>query len=110
MKKKSVSRLTAHEGFTPGPWTVVEGKSENREMSRIIKTTTGEYEPMLIGYVLRDWANGQQQEEDNGNARLISAAPELLAVVLERFNGITSEEEWAKKAQAAIRKAEGRKS
>jgi hypothetical protein len=99
-----------------GPWTVILGRDECREMSRIVQTHKSGHqpEPMLIGYALREWANVRQQQEDDANARLMAASPDLLAACEAAHAMIQSSYcedgetiEMAERLSAAIARAKG---
>ena len=81
MAKKKQAVATPLQAHTPGPWKVILGDAGIRQMSRIVREDKSDYqsEPMLIGYVIRESENAQQQAEDDANALLIAAAPDLLA-------------------------------
>lgn len=92
---------------TPGPWTMKEGDAERREMSHVFKADDPEY---LIAYVMCEWRNQHQRAQDLADARLIAAAPDLLAALQFAFAHCNPtqgrEEEW-RCIPAAIRKATG---
>jgi predicted metal-dependent phosphoesterase TrpH len=92
---------------TPGPWAFTEGDADRRAMSEIHKA---EDKTFQIGYVTTEWRNPKQRAEDLANARLIAAAPDLLAV-LERYvaadSGDETEDQLHRDAVAAITKARG---
>lgn len=67
---------------TTGPWAFSEGDRERRGMSEIIKANDKQFR---IGWVLCDHLNNLQRAEDISNARLIAAAPELLAACKSAF-------------------------
>jgi hypothetical protein len=64
---------------TPGPWAFTEGDADRRAMSEIHKA---EDKTFQIGYVTTEWRNPKQRAEDLANARLIAAAPDLLAALV----------------------------
>ena len=97
---------------TPGPWQAVLGDPERREMSRIVRVEQTRYqtEPWLIGYVVRESVNQEQQAEDDANARLMAAAPEmydmLVRLAREALAGDVLDV-TAREAVALLKKANG---
>lgn len=96
-----------------GPWAFEEGDREKRDMARIFKAKDREF---LIGYTLCDFRNELQRAEDVANARLMAAAPDLLAacewlVKASESNGYFGSNDKPTKmlvdARAAIEKAKG---
>lgn len=84
--------MTKH---TPGPWHWIAGdESTHRELM----IEPGENSILYHG---SDWPMKE------ANARLIAAAPELLAAVHAAVDGIDSTAPWAVKCRAAIAKATG---
>ena len=61
---------------TPGPWAYREGRAEMRESSTVHKADDPEF---ILGHVICESVNKAQRTEDVANARLIAAAPDLLA-------------------------------
>jgi hypothetical protein len=100
---------------TPGPWRIIV-PTETDAMTDIMAnppTYTGD-EPWRVAYVLRD-RNPLQHPEDEANARLIAAAPELLeacrrvaarATELVMLGALPLDD--VRVVQLAIAKAEGR--
>ncbi len=92
---------------TPGPWQV-----GNRHPCRIIANNGGAYD--LIGTTCEIDDEGTEYEHQVANARLIAAAPELLASLKFMLAGAEAEPSMAiykahiEQARAAILKAEGR--
>lgn len=66
----------------PGPWKLIEGSTKHHEMSKVVVDAAAGDE-FVIGYVITDHANKEARAEDMANARLIAAAPELLAACEE---------------------------
>ena len=110
---------------TAGPWKFVEGDAETRAMSPIFagpgsKLDWDNSKQTLIGWALCD-SNRNQRPEDIANARLIAAAPDLLASLCEVLGTVDVSErapselgfsltctvEAARKARSAIAKAMG---
>ena len=93
---------------TSGPWTIECGKNYSNEI--VGKSKTGK------DWVLaRTTAAKVGRDQDDANARLIAAAPDLLEALKEAQDYIASEERAyemvnpvAVMARAAIAKAEGR--
>lgn len=63
---------------TPGPWALTEGNRDLRQMTFIHKK-----DDFLIGYALCESVHEKQRAEDLDNAKLIAAAPELLAALID---------------------------
>ena len=61
---------------TPGPWAFKEGDASRNAMSDVFKATDEDFK---IANVVCESRNVKVREIDIGNARLIAAAPELLA-------------------------------
>lgn len=101
---------------TPGPW-LIEGRMLPNRMSAVIVYGDGVWIASVNGdhnsNSSRPVGGFPSNDEGNANARLIAAAPELLACVkvgLERLalNNCEGEEnEFIDQFQAAIAKAEG---
>jgi hypothetical protein len=70
---------------TPGPWRVVVPPAFGATTAEIV---AGEGEPFPIASVLRD-RRPRQRLEDDANAHLIAAAPELLAVLKAALTELT---------------------
>lgn len=65
---------------TPGPWKMIEGKADLRQMSSIVLANDPDYQ---IAYVNTEWSHKAGREQDLANARLIAAAPDLLRIALK---------------------------
>lgn len=105
MASKSTTEIETH---TPGPWRVEFPKNPDA-MSEVFAPTVDTY-PWRVAYVLRD-SNKGQQPIDDANARLIAAAPDLLAAAKEAYVALpmTKHNEPINAAlKAAIAKAESR--
>lgn len=63
---------------TPGPWRMIEGDAKRKAMTDIVVSDRENYR---IAFVMCEWANKQQREQDLADAKLIAAAPELLAAL-----------------------------
>lgn len=61
---------------TPGPWVFQEGNKERPSMSMVHKASDRGFP---IAQVICETQNTKQRAEDIANARLIAAAPDLLA-------------------------------
>lgn len=68
---------------TKGPWAFTEGDAKRMAMSNVFKADDPEF---LIAYVTCEWQNPHQRAEDIANARIIAAAPEMLAVLVALVN------------------------
>lgn len=95
---------------TPGPWTV-EFPERPDAMSEVFapKASADDFQ-WRVAYVLRD-SNPHQQPVDDANARLIAAAPDLLAAAKDAYIALpmTKHNKSINDAlAAAIAKAEGR--
>lgn len=87
------------QNHTPGPWTIKQATS-----SAMVSVYAGGLNVACTG--------SANVEEDNAhaNARLIAAAPDLLAIVkaeLDSGRNFGGDGDLYKAARAAIRKAEG---
>lgn len=61
-------------------WELILGNTERNEMSRIVKADDHEF---IIGYLIRECRNKEQQAEDDKRAKLIASAPEMAALLVE---------------------------
>lgn len=68
--------MTARCSYTPGPWVLVE--TSNEEETAYI-TGVHQKEPVAVACVCGELPH----DEDNANARLISAAPDLIEACRE---------------------------
>ena len=90
---------------TPGPWVVVGSRTKYVE-ARLVGSLMQEV--AACGPTLADEGYGQQQE---ANARLIAAAPELLRAAIAALTIVNNAYPYgsiASDLRAAIAKAEGR--
>lgn len=101
--------------YTPGPWSVLNVRDSDSDIGRalvIIDTKTG-------GGIAQVSRHSRRLGDTDGNARLLAAAPELLATLREVLDiGYIDEEVDADadtfagrvkaRARAAIAQAEGR--
>jgi hypothetical protein len=105
----AIEAKTAKQGeaveHTPGPWALKIGSADLREMSEIVKASDKIWR---IAYAMREWSNTQQQAEDDANARLIAAAPELLEAAIYATCP-KCDHNRCENLRRAIAKAEGRK-
>lgn len=81
---------------TPGPWIVNNGQMEVGEGKLSIEAENE--------YFIAQVDEGMRQQE---NAKLISAAPDLLAALMNYVDGCSSSIDAASIARAAIAKATG---
>lgn len=94
---------------TPGPWNAV--KSQPR-----IYWIDAHEQPCAYGHIATVFEGGKDPDENAANARLIAAAPDLLAALealvddTEHRDHDCGDEEWCPvhKARAAIAKARGK--
>jgi hypothetical protein len=99
--------MSAH---TPGPWqAIIPSKRQKTDVTAMVATTAGP------GSMAIDCTkSGTTRDEDAANARLIAAAPELLAALKDCFayceRDMDGDEDSTllKMASAAIAKAEGK--
>lgn len=96
---------------TPGPWAVHPEECD-RPYIRVRGTQLGtRHKVANVLTPVYEGVHAREAEETRANARLIAAAPELLAALqnmLSRFGGATAKETPAEKqARAAIAKATG---
>lgn len=94
---------------TPGPWAFAEGDADRNAMSDVTKADDPEFR---IAYVICDARNKLAREQDIANARLIAAAPDLLAALVniaEAFDANDSHgiREEIERSRIAITKACG---
>ncbi len=76
-KKETIKSAPASAPkHTPGPWAFTEGDVERRAMSEVFKAKDKTYGIALVNC---EWSNPSARAEDIANARLIAAAPDLLA-------------------------------
>jgi hypothetical protein len=87
---------------TPGPWRVVI--RANQRGIRSLTIDTGH----LTGGTYCKMGASELQPEDEANARLIAAAPDLLEACKAVMAGDAFDERYRDLCAAAIRKAEGR--
>lgn len=68
-------------GHTRGPWTIDDcGSPHGRKLG--IRAHTGDHVAGYVAFVSTNWPHGAQVVQQETNARLIAAAPSLLAEVL----------------------------
>lgn len=89
---------------TPGPWelSAKEGREGHRQIHK------DGYSLALVCARASSPASGPQYFEKDANARLIAAAPDLLAALKHLMRYDFGESDGAKAGRAAIAKAEGR--
>lgn len=93
MSKKELSH-------TPGPWEAEKHSKGYRSYWHI-------YDRAFSRYICD--VGGETGDQEEGNARLIASAPDLLEALEEIVSlpGFKAEEEYRRRALAAIRKARG---
>lgn len=89
---------------TPGPWELSEHKNSD---GRCVVLANGIVLALVCARASSP-ASGRQYFEKDANARLIAAAPELLAALKHLVRYDFGDSEGAKEARAAIEKAETR--
>ena len=99
---------TAH---TPAPWTVRDGHEHSEDCPLNVWATDGRIVAAVVG--MGDYLLEPATEEGQANARLIAAAPDLLAALRDLLAGMEQHgaEKWMPhrmdRARAAITKAGG---
>ncbi|MEY6762942.1 hypothetical protein AB9B48_14900 [Kluyvera ascorbata] len=109
--------------FTPGPWKTDERYEDSTEIvdSKGFSHVTAEPCAILLGWdeKFQHWSDSKEAHRDisrgeqRANARLISAAPELLQSLQDLLIRVADDEEYGPehaitKARAAIAKALGK--
>lgn len=96
--------MTTH---TPGPWNI--GPMEGSEGLRIWQTDNDKNVKAIIGFAIQRKPSRELDAETEANARLIAAAPEMFAALLQLIEAATHHQADApaalKAARAAIAKA-----
>ncbi len=102
---------------TPGPWKKGNPNDdwrspyrEDNKTSVSLNVEAGSGEVIAMAVICYDeWTNKEKDAELKANARLIAAAPELLAVLLEAVEQPmrTEGSDWWVRVNAAIGKATG---
>lgn len=98
---KTETQQTAH---TPGPWKLLPNHDGGRSSARVV-LESNENHP--IASVVQEVANPVVRLQDMANARLIAAAPELLAALELACTQLDPHSEAIRQARAAIAKAKG---
>lgn len=83
------SKSPAPVGHTPGPWEAVQSIPQYGSECFFIRVAR-EFGPLTRGFLVEDVAtvNGPQWAEQEANAHLIAAAPDLLAACKEAANAL----------------------
>lgn len=103
--------------FTPGPWTEIPQNGAGPMICRKFETGK-QMNPVGLRLVCHVLARGSSIVEDEANARLIAAAPDLLAALERTLNWLSSypgggtlgQDGPYEQARAAIAKATGAQS
>ena len=85
-------------GHTPGPWIISQPTGYN---------DSGAIEQIGTGFVIASDIFGKSKEETEANARLMAAAPDLLAACKVALYNLASPESLRHILEDAINKAEG---
>lgn len=99
-------------GHTPGPWRVVIDDDGNPLSGRPSVVASDELDCGIVhwdGFVQPYWRSARGDKEIHANARLIAAAPDLLALLKEAADFIqpfNRAEDLSDRIEAAIAKAE----
>lgn len=112
---EQISKPLVSEPYTPGPWALHEIVGDFTHGIR----ANGEIVSGYVAFVNTRWAHPNQCAEQLANAKLIAAAPELLAALHDFEREISSrfgrDEDMSPQlravvrvARAAVAKAEGR--
>ena len=90
---------------TPGPWDI--GPMEGNQGVRIWQTDNDKNVKAIIGFVIQRKPSRELDAETEANARLIAAAPDMLAALKNMLDNHEDGygEEAAEQARAAINKA-----
>lgn len=72
---------------TPGPW-----RHDDPDSGRMTQVFSGENatDGFLVAYVIHESVNEEQKATDEGNARLIAAAPDMLRALRQAEDGLAS--------------------
>lgn len=100
---------------TPGPWTFSEGFQFGDTRFYIAQQDGAPYTPYYsdVATLIAETVSGERVAIQRANAKLIVAAPELLAFAQEFLNdyrsedGLDSTKRYAEKAYALVAKAIG---
>ncbi len=95
--------MSAH---TAGPWTLV-AQSDGSAMIAREFATGKQMNPKGLRLIAHVLARGNSLAEDEANARLIAAAPELLEALHGAVDNPTEDAYWILQARSAIAKATG---
>lgn len=101
--------------YTPGPWRVVIDDDGNPLSGRPSVQASEELDCAIVhwdGFVQTCWRSARGDKEIHANARLIAAAPDLLAACIDFVRKVDAGEARRTRSyqqmKAAIAKAEGR--
>lgn len=75
----AVADVTKPAAHKAGPWKLIEGEANLRDMSKIVVVADESYR---IALVQTEWSNPRVRAEDLANGHLLAAAPELLAAAM----------------------------
>ncbi|WP_414613948.1 hypothetical protein [Stenotrophomonas muris] len=88
---------------TPGPWGIEQ--TDDTNWIGFMRPHDGKVE-LIVCTTARDFMlKDEAREQNDANARLIAAAPELLALLVESQRSIGGD--WRERRDAAIAKATG---
>jgi len=99
---------------TPGPWTFSRWNEFGDMRFYISQADGAPHTPQLsdVATLIAETTSNEWQSIQEANARLIAAAPELLAVLREALDRplITEGSDWWTRVGTAVAKAEGKAS
>ncbi len=99
----------SESGHTDGPWTAVP-QSDGSAMIAHEYETGNQMRPKGLRLVCHVLTRGNSLKQDEANARLIAAAPELYALLVELTDiegPLPGTQMWARKVAAALSRARG---
>lgn len=97
---------------TPGPWTILKQETELGNNLTIVAPDPGDPQPWYVAEVYKECGQVPEEEVD-GNANLIAAAPDLLYALKQIVQDLPANRDWLDPvielaAKDAIAKATGK--